>query len=97
MRCGVGHRQGLDLVLLWLQWRSAATALIRPLAWESPHAEDAALEKTKKKKKKEKEKKKKKSYLRCVNSQIKAIKSNSLSDQGFRAQLTISSSHCRNS
>ena len=32
---------------LWC--RSAATALIRPLAWEPPYAEGAALEKTKKK------------------------------------------------
>ena len=30
--CGVGHRQGSDLVLLWLWCRLAAAALIRPLA-----------------------------------------------------------------
>ena len=41
--CGVGHRCGLYLALLWL-WRSpAAVALIRPLAWEPPYAADAAL------------------------------------------------------
>ena len=35
-----------DLVLLWLWWRPAAIALIRPLAWEPPYAAGAALEKT---------------------------------------------------
>ena len=29
MSCGVGHRHGLDLVLLWLWCRLAATALTR--------------------------------------------------------------------
>ena len=41
--CGVGGRHGSDLVLLWLWWRPAATAPIRPLAWESPYASGAAL------------------------------------------------------
>ena len=50
MSCGVGRRRGSDLVLLWLWYRPAATALIRPLAWEPPYAAGAALEKTKKKK-----------------------------------------------
>ena len=45
MSCGVYHRRGLDLALLWR--RPAATALIRPLAWESPYAVGAALEKGK--------------------------------------------------
>ena len=46
---------GLDLALLWLWHRLAATALIRPLAWEPPKAVGVALkgQKTKKKKKKE--------------------------------------------
>ena len=46
-------------MLLWLWCRSAATALIRPLAWELPYAVGVALkkQKTKKKKKKKKEKK----------------------------------------
>ena len=35
---GVGRRCGLDLKLLWLWCRPAATALIRPLAWEPPYA-----------------------------------------------------------
>ena len=39
-----------DLALLWLLCRSAAVALIRPLAWEPPYAGGAAL-KTRKKKK----------------------------------------------
>ena len=41
---GVGRRYGLDPVLLWLWCRLAATALIRPLAWEPPYATEAALE-----------------------------------------------------
>ena len=49
MSCGVGHRSGSDLVLLWR--RLAATALTGPLAWEPPYAAEAALEKAKKKKK----------------------------------------------
>ena len=44
MSCGVGCRQGLDPVLLWLWHRPAATAPIRPLAWEPPHAAGAAQE-----------------------------------------------------
>ena len=43
MSCGVGGRHGLDPALLWLWCRVAATALIRPLAWEPPYAEDMAL------------------------------------------------------
>ena len=54
MSCGVGRRLGSDLVLLWLCHRPAATALIRPLAWQPPYATRAALkgQKTKDKKKK---------------------------------------------
>ena len=50
--CGVGHRHCSDLALLWLRCRPAAAAPIRPLAWEPPYAECAALkgQKTKKKK-----------------------------------------------
>ena len=51
MSCGVGHRCGLDLALLWLWCRPAAVAPIRPLDWEPPYAVGAALEKTKKKNK----------------------------------------------
>ena len=35
MSCGVGHRLGLDLVLLWLWCRLAAAALIQLLAKDS--------------------------------------------------------------
>ena len=44
-------------MLLWLWHRLVATSLMRPLAWESPCAMGAALEKTKKKKKKKKARK----------------------------------------
>ena len=55
MNCGVGRRCGLDLVLLWLWRRPAATALIQPLAWEPPCAAGAALKKIRQKKEKKKE------------------------------------------
>ena len=48
MSCGVGHRHGLDPMLLWLQCRLAATAPIRPLAWELPYAKGVALKKRRK-------------------------------------------------
>ena len=52
MSCGVGRRLGSDPTLLWL-WRSpAATALMRPLAWEPPYAAGAAQEMAKRQKKK---------------------------------------------
>ena len=52
MSCGIGHRGGSDPALLWLWHRLAATALIGPLAWEPPHAADAALKRGKKKRQK---------------------------------------------
>ena len=54
MSCGVGHRRSLDPALLWLWRRPAATALIRPLAWESACATGLALRRKKKRKKKKK-------------------------------------------
>ena len=51
MICGVVCRCGSDLVLLWLWCGLAATALIRPLAWEPPHAMGVALKRQKDKKK----------------------------------------------
>ena len=48
MSCGTGRRCGSDLALLWLWHKLAATALIRPLAWEPPHATGVALKKDKK-------------------------------------------------
>ena len=47
MSCGVGRTHGSDPMLLWLWCRLAATAPIRPLAWESPCATGVAIEKTK--------------------------------------------------
>ena len=47
-----GSQTQLDPALLWLWHRPVAIALIGPLAWESPYARGAALEKEKKKKKK---------------------------------------------
>ena len=64
MSCGVGHRCDSDLVLLWLWRRPVATALIRPLAWESPYAVGAAQEIAKRQKKKKKKKRKRKSLVR---------------------------------
>ena len=43
MSCGIGHRHGLDPVLLWLWPRLAAVAPVQPLAWEPPYAEGTAL------------------------------------------------------
>ena len=65
MSCGVVHRCGLDLALLLLWRRPAATALIRLLAWEPPHAIGGALKgkKTPPQKKKQKTNKKKPEYL----------------------------------
>uniref|UniRef100_A0A8W4F7R9 DNA topoisomerase 1 n=1 Tax=Sus scrofa TaxID=9823 RepID=A0A8W4F7R9_PIG len=54
----------LDLVLLWLGCRPAATVPIRPLVWELPYATGVALKRQKKKKKKKKEEKKKKDKRR---------------------------------
>ena len=47
MSCGVGYRRGSDPTLLWLWRRLVATALFRPLAWETPYATGAAQEKEK--------------------------------------------------
>ena len=54
MTCGVGGIHSSDCALLWLWRRPAATALIRPLAWEPPYAMGAAIKKIKKDEKKEK-------------------------------------------
>ena len=51
MSSGVGHRHSLDMALLWLWGRPAATAMIRPLAQELPYATGVALKRKKKKKK----------------------------------------------
>ena len=54
MSCGLGCRRSSDPALLWLWRRPAATAPIRPLAWEPPYAMGAALEKAKRQKQEEK-------------------------------------------
>ena len=54
MSCGVGCRHGLDTALLWLWHRPVAMAPIGLLAWESPYAARAALEKAKRQKQKTK-------------------------------------------
>ena len=41
----------MDPALLWLWWRLAAVAPIRPLAWEPPYAAEVALKRQKEKKK----------------------------------------------
>ena len=56
MSCGVGHRHGSDLVLLW--HRPAAAALIQPLALELPFGAGAALKRQKKERERKKERKK---------------------------------------
>ena len=48
MSCGVGHRGGSDLILLWLWHKLAAVAPIRPLAWDPPYAAGTALKRPKK-------------------------------------------------
>ena len=73
MSCGVGHRLGLDLALLWLWYRLAAVGLIRPLAWELPQAVGAAL-KSKKTKTKTKPKTK---QTKLYSSNIYLLKSES--------------------
>jgi len=60
MSCGVSHRPGSDLALLW--HRPIAIALIRPLAWELLYTTGAAL-KRKKKKKRERERERRKRYV----------------------------------
>ena len=68
MSYGVGCRCGLDQTLLWLWLRLVATALIRPLAWESPYAVAAALEKAKRQKKKKKKREREREIM-IISSQ----------------------------
>ena len=63
--CGIGCRRGSDPALLWLWLRpAAATAPIRPLAWEPPYAMGAAQEIAKKEKKKKERKRKNKKLFK---------------------------------
>ena len=60
----VGRRRGSDLESLWLWCSSAATAPIRPLAWEAPYAGESGARKGKKTEKK----KKKTSWKICFDT-----------------------------
>ena len=86
MSCGVGHRSGSDLALLWLWlWhRLAAVALIGPLAWEPPYASRAAL----KSKKKKKQTKKPTLNLKCTTEVPTVVKWN---QQCLRSSRDVSS------
>ena len=53
MSCGVGHRCGLDSLLLWLWCRPAVTAQIQSLAWKLPYAASTALKNAKREREKE--------------------------------------------
>ena len=54
MSCGVGHRHGSDVALLWLWCRLAATAPIKHLAWEPPICHECSPKKKKRKKERKK-------------------------------------------
>ena len=54
MSCGVGHRRSLDLALLWLWLRLAATALTGPPSLGTSTCQLCSPEKIKDKKKKKK-------------------------------------------
>ena len=56
------------MAFLWLWRRPAASALIRPLAWELPYAAGAALEKTKNKQTNKQQTNKQKHGLRSLHS-----------------------------
>ena len=56
MSCAVGHRHGLDPLLLWLWHRPAAVVATGPLALEPPYAMDVALKTKQNKTKKQEEK-----------------------------------------
>ena len=48
--CGIGHRPGWDLALLWLWYKLEATVPIGPQAWEPPYAAGVVLKRQKDKK-----------------------------------------------
>ena len=73
MSCAVGHRCSSDPSLLCLWRRPAATAPIRPLAWEPPNTAGAALEKAKRQNKKKKKEKKKRLILPENNCNFKKL------------------------
>jgi len=101
MSCGVGCRCGSDPALLWLWRRPVATALIQPLAWESPCAAGAAQEiatttTTTTKKRQKTKKKKNKTTRPSIDKDVMQLKLSYFNDQNakwYRNQkncLTIS-------
>ena len=70
----------------WLWHRPGATALIRPLAWETPYAAGAAL---KKKKKRKKEKKRNAIFIDWV---LEAISFHDVFDKMFKNPADFESS-----
>ena len=84
MSCSAGHRCSSDLTLLWLWQKLAATALIRPVAWEPPYAKD---KKTKKKKKKKKERKRKRKLHIQSNHVVKEVEETEA--QGGQVQVAV--------
>ena len=68
MNCGVGRSRSLDMALLWLWCRPAATATIRPLVWEPPYAMGVALKRQKDKKRKKRKRKRGSSH--CGSAEI---------------------------
>ena len=82
MSCGVGHRHGLDLMLLRLWWRPVAPAPIGPLAGESPYAAGTVLKRPKNKTKQNKQTNKK---------QKQKSKSKDKQDEGRKHLLNSSS------
>ena len=73
MSYSVGCRRGSDPALLWLWCRPAATAPIRPLAWEPLYAVRAALEKAKRQKKKKESQQCPKSILNGLGGHVFAL------------------------
>ena len=71
MTCGMGRRGGSDLALLWLWHRPVATAPIRPIARETPHAVGAVLKRQKTKRKKERKKEGRKEERKERKAKIK--------------------------
>ena len=83
MTCGVGHRHGLDLALLWLRHRLVAIAPIQPLAWGPPYAMGAAQKSKKKKKKKITNKKNQHNSPTCHSAYGKARRALKFSFLGY--------------
>ena len=83
MSCGVGHTRSSDLAWLWLWHWPAATALIRPLAWELLYAADVALKRQKQNKTKQKNPSKQ-SPTYSIGTQL-------ISHRGFQLCLSLSS------